>query len=103
MSVQSIIEKKITDSLFPEFINIENESNNHAGPRDSETHFKVTVVSEHFTGLALIARHRIINSLLKEALAGPIHALALHTFSPIEWQKRGMLVRDSAKCAGKRP
>jgi len=101
MSVQSIIEKKITDSLLPEFINIENESNNHAGPRDSETHFKVTLVSENFTGLALIARHRIINALLKDELAGPIHALALHTFSPTEWQERGMFVRDSGKCAGK--
>jgi len=102
MSVQSIIEKKITDSLLPEFIKIENESNNHAGPRDSETHFKVTVVSHSFTGLALIARHRIINALLKEELTGPVHALALHTFSTSEWEERGGFVRDSGKCAGKR-
>ena len=37
----------------------------------------------------LIARHRIINKELAEDLAGPIHALSLHTMTADEWSEKG--------------
>ncbi len=82
MTVQTIIEKKLTESIACTYLLVENESFRHAVPENSETHFKVTVVSDEFSGKLLIARHRLINELLADLLAGPVHALAMHTYTP---------------------
>ena len=50
MSVQSLIENKLVAALAPRFIEVVNESGNHNVPPGSESHFKVTVVSEVFDG-----------------------------------------------------
>lgn len=63
-----------------------NESDRHGTPTD-DSHFKLIVVSEEFSGKRLLQRHRLVNKALAELLAGPIHALALHTYSPEEWQQ----------------
>ncbi|WP_022941035.1 BolA family protein [Psychromonas hadalis] len=100
MSVQTIIEKKLTESIDCVFLQVENESFRHAVPENSETHFKVTVVSEEFVGKLLIARHRLINNLLAEQLAGPVHALAMHTYTPEQWADKGNVAPLSADCLG---
>jgi BolA protein len=33
-------------------------------------------------------------------MEGPVHALALHTFSPEEWQQRGEQAQASPECKG---
>jgi BolA protein len=38
--------------------------------------------------------------VLAEELAGPVHALALHTFSPDEWADSQERAPDSPKCLG---
>ena len=100
MNVQTIIEKKLTENIDCTFLLVENESFRHAVPANSETHFKVTVVSELFSGKLLIARHRLINTLLAEQLAGPVHALAMHTYTPEQWVKKGGNSPLSADCMG---
>lgn len=101
MNVQSTIEQKVTAQIKPDFLKVENESNRHAVPANSETHFKVTVVSDTFNKKTLLARHRLMNQILQSELQGPVHALALHTFTNSEWQERNQLTRDSGKCLGK--
>lgn len=59
----------------------------HNVPRGSESHFKVTVVSERFAGLRPVARHRLVNQTLADELANHIHALAIHTYTTQEWQQ----------------
>ena len=100
MNVQALIEKKMTDALQPVFLMVENESSRHAVPENSQTHFKVVVVSDVFEKMSLLARHRLVNELLKDELAGPIHALALHTFTMTDWQKKNRLAPDSVNCMG---
>lgn len=101
MSIQNFIETTLTDALNPVFLSVENESYMHrSSSPDAESHFKVVVVSDVFQGERLIARHRRINSLLAEALQTQVHALALHTFTPDEWQARSAQMPDSTKCAG---
>ena len=100
MTIQAIIEKKINDTLQPVFLEVANESHMHNVPPGSESHFKVTVVSDEFDGKMLIARHRILNSLLKNELDGPIHALSLHTLTPTEWQDKEGEIRKSPPCLG---
>jgi BolA protein len=41
-------------------------------------------VASAFEGLSRVARQRLINDVLREDLAGPIHALAMKTLTPDE-------------------
>lgn len=100
MSVQSTIEQKLADGLDLAHLDVVNESHNHNVPVNSETHFKVSLVSAAFDGLKLIDRHRRVNSLLHEELAGPVHALAIHTYTEPEWQARHGETPLSPPCLG---
>ena len=88
MSVAGRIKEKLITALRPTRLDVTNESELHAGHRSSpgtgESHFRVLVVSEAFTGKSRVDRHRIVNELLKDELAGGIHALALLTLAPGE-------------------
>ena len=99
MQVQAGIEQKVQAALAPVHLEVLNESHMHSVPKNSETHFKVVVVSEQFEGQRLLARHRTLNALLADELAGGVHALALHTFTPSEWQARNGAL-DSPNCRG---
>lgn len=100
MIVQQTIQDKLKQRFKTDFLTVENESHNHSVPANSETHFKVTIVCEEFEGLRLIMRHRLINDLLADELAGPVHALAMHTYTPTQWTEKNQISPDSAKCLG---
>jgi|TARA_B110000908_G_scaffold157540_1_gene197774 BolA protein len=98
------IEKIVTDKLSGQFkaelLQVTNESYMHSVPAGSETHFKVVLVTEQFAGKRQVQRHQAIYAVLAEELAGPIHALALHTFSPDEWADSQEQAPDSPQCLG---
>lgn len=100
MSVEQIINDTLVEALAPVHLDILNESNNHNVPANSETHFKVIIVSNQFVDNSLVQRHRTINKLLADQLAGPIHALSLHTHTESEWLEKGGVVPDSPPCLG---
>jgi BolA protein len=100
VTVQDIIEQKINERLRPVYLEVRNESHMHNVPPGSESHFRVTVVSDLFEGKLPIARHRLLNEMLAAELAGPVHALSLHTMTPDEWQERGGQVPRSPPCLG---
>ncbi len=99
-TVAQTINDILVDALAPVHLDILNESNKHNVPENSETHFKVVVVSDGFTDHSLIQRHRLVNKLLADQLAGPIHALSMHTHTPQEWIDKGETVPESPPCRG---
>jgi BolA protein len=88
MSIESALREKLMVGLEPVRLDVINESEMHAGHRSSpgtgESHFRVLVVSDKFTGQSRVARHRMVNQLVAEELAGGLHALALATYAPGE-------------------
>lgn len=100
MTIQAQIEQKLQNAMQPDFLEVLNESHMHNVAPDSESHFKVTLVSSQFNGKMLIARHRLINGILAEELNGKIHALALHTLTPDEYFERAGKVAESPLCMG---
>ena len=99
MSIQAIIQDKLNNEFEAAYLQVENESHMHNVAPGSESHFKVTIVSDRFSDQMLIKRHRMVNQVLADELQ-QIHALALHTLTPEEWQARGGVVADSPKCRG---
>jgi BolA family transcriptional regulator, general stress-responsive regulator len=88
MSVEQAIRDKLTAALAPTRLEVSNESELHAGHRQSpgtgESHFRVLIVSSLFLGKARLERHRLVNAALAAELAGKVHALALKTYAPGE-------------------
>ncbi|MGI9521359.1 MAG: BolA family protein [Hyphomicrobiaceae bacterium] len=88
MSTETDIREKLMVGLEPSRLDVINESALHAGHRSSpgtgESHFRIRVISSKFAGKTRLHRHRMINDLLAEELAGSVHALAIHAFAPGE-------------------
>jgi len=88
-------------ALEPQYIELINESMSHAGYFEGkESHFKLTIVSDAFEGKRLVGRHQLIYGLVNSLLTsqgGQVHALAIHAYTPTEWQGQSP---DSPLCAG---
>jgi BolA family transcriptional regulator, general stress-responsive regulator len=95
MKTAERIQTKLQNALTPTMLEVIDDSRKHAGhahmmSRDGtattngETHFRIKVVADAFHGKSRIDRHRIINALLQEELAGGVHALSIDAKTPDE-------------------
>ena len=91
--IATLIREKLTQSLSPTRLEIEDDSWRHAGHHHEggmdaqpggESHFNLVVVSEAFESMSRVARQRAVNTALAEELAGPIHALSIKAMTPAE-------------------
>lgn len=88
MRLRDSIAHKLTDAFAPVRIDVADESHlheGHAGHRPGgETHFRVYIVADAFTGKSRLERHRMVNHVLGSELASGVHALAIHALAPGE-------------------
>jgi stress-induced morphogen len=54
----------------------------------TKDHYQARIVSGAFSGKSLVEQHQLVYRALGAAMNGPIHALALNTFTPEAWQKK---------------
>ena len=88
MRLQKLIELRLQKSLNPIYLKVENESHKHSSPSSGEeSHFKITIVSNCFENKSLLERQRQVYATLNSEV-NQIHALAQHTFTPLEWEYR---------------
>ena len=97
MDLHSVIENKLNAAFNPAYLDVTNESHMHSGPA-TDSHFKVTLVSDSFSALSRVKRHQEVYAILADELAGSVHALALHLYAPDEWS--GGSAPDSPNCRG---
>lgn len=75
-------------ALQPAHLVVTDESEQHRGHggwrEGGETHFRIDIVSEAFTGKSRLERHRLVNEALKEAFDQGLHALAIRAKAPSE-------------------
>jgi len=77
--VKTMLEKALPDSMV--------EVQDMTGGGD---HFQVFVISPSFEGKGLVDQHQMVYGALKEAMGSErIHALALKTFTPEQWERFG--------------
>jgi len=100
MKTQNLIQDKLSKALNPKFFEVTNESHMHNVPAGAESHFKITMVSNQFEGLSLLKRHQYIYSLLAEEMKNGVHAVALHTLTESEYEKRHGVLPESPMCMG---
>src|SRR5690606_9364031 len=90
----------LDSQLRPSVLEIENESDKHSVPPNSETHFKVLVVSEIFVGKSRIDRQRIVNNIIAEEYKAGLHALSQRALTPDEWAQEAEVPFESPDCLG---
>jgi BolA family transcriptional regulator, general stress-responsive regulator len=87
-AVETAMRSQLMAALEPTRLEVINESHLHAGHRSSpgtgDSHFRLVVVSQKFTGLSRVARQRLVNQALASLIGTPIHALAMETLAPSE-------------------
>lgn len=84
--IQKTLESKLHAAFSPLYLEVINESHMHSVAPGSESHFKVVMAAEDMTSLSRVKRHQAVYAVLKDELANGVHALALHLFSPDEWE-----------------
>ncbi|KAG7352001.1 BolA-like domain containing protein [Nitzschia inconspicua] len=98
--VTESIRQKLADAFHPQVLEVINESHMHNVPKNSETHFKVVVVSEQFDSIkSPLQRHRLVNAALATELEGPVHALSIVAKSPAQWESN-QSIPASPNCKG---
>ncbi|MGB5486448.1 MAG: BolA family protein [Lysobacterales bacterium] len=71
----------------PESLDVEDDSHKHAGHEGAKSglgHFNVSIISSHFNGMKMLARHRAVYAALDEMMKTDIHALAIEAIASDE-------------------
>ena len=86
--MKETIRKKLEAAFNPSKLEIIDESYQHAGHagvrEGGESHFMVTIISDNFTGLSRVARHKLIYAVLEDELKTQVHALNIAAIAPEE-------------------
>lgn len=89
MSIRATIEEKLAAAFSPQHLEVINESHLHAGHQEhfdgmGETHLRLRIVADAFSGMSRVERHRAINALVAAELADTVHAFAIEAAAPGE-------------------
>lgn len=100
MTIEAELRSRIQEAFPQAQVLLENESYKHNVPDGSETHFVMTLVADEFDAMPRVKRHQAVYGLVSDLLEGPVHALALHLYSPQQWVQRHQQSPNSPECLG---
>lgn len=84
--IADTMRRKLEAAFAPARLEITDDSDKHhghAGSREGgESHFTLQIESAAFAGTSRVERQRMINKVLAEELAGPVHALSIKAEAP---------------------
>ena len=99
MSCYDRIIDSLNDQLVVDRMFLDNESAMHNVPPNSETHFKLVIVSNNFIKMTKVKRHQLIYQILFETMK-KIHALSIQAFTVEEYNNNPVIL-SSPECSRK--
>ncbi|WP_210493136.1 BolA family protein [Microvirga antarctica] len=88
MTLSDWITQMLQQSLQPTRLDVIDESEQHRGHggfrEGVQTHIRIHIVSDAFTGKSRLQRHRLVNETLAGAFDRGLHALAIDAKGPGE-------------------
>jgi BolA protein len=83
--IQSLLQQR----LQPAHLEVRDDSAAHLGHTSAggKGHFRLRIVSTCFEGLKPLQRHRLVNETLAPLFETELHALAMETLTPSEFNK----------------
>ena len=100
MSRAERITLALNEALSPQHLDVVNESHQHNVPPGSESHFKVVIVADAFSGKMPVARHKLVYQILDAELKSGLHALSIHGYVQAEWDAKNNTAPASPPCLG---
>ena len=84
------IENIILANYEPYFFSVLDVSEQHRGHQNFkeglESHFEIIIVSEKFSNLNRIERHRMVNQSLREEFLSDLHSVIIKTYTIEEYK-----------------
>jgi BolA protein len=99
MNIYETIIQDLNNAFVVEHLYLENESFMHNVPPNSESHFKLVIVSNDFNATSKVKRHQNIYSVLSKTM-NKIHALSIQAFTIDEYKKNPVILK-SPDCSNK--
>jgi len=81
------LESRLRAALQPVDLQVTDDSHlhaGHAGAAGGHGHFTVHLVSERFSGLPVVRRHRLVYEAVGDMMTTDIHALSIQALAPGE-------------------
>lgn len=78
----------IQNKFAPIQLELENESHSHSVPENSETHFRLLLVSNEFIGKSRVQRQQMVNELLKDEFQNGLHAFTQRLLTEQEFNSQ---------------
>jgi BolA protein len=91
MTLADRIRQDLQRAFAPTYLRVEDESARHAGHPGAAGgggHLRVLIVSAAFHDADPVSRQRAVYRALGDAMGTTVHALALQTLTPEEWDER---------------
>jgi len=86
-SIAGTLEARLA-ALAPSVFELADDSAEHAGHAGAAGgggHFSLLIVSQQFSGLTRLARHRAVLDRVGDLIPYPVHALAIRAYAPDEF------------------
>lgn len=79
-----LLRERLTIALEPTWLEIHDDSALHAGHAGAREggHYRVGIASRRFTGLAPLARHRLVYEAVGDLIGRGVHALSIDARLP---------------------
>lgn len=93
MDTITTIKTTLAEKIGATIVEIEDRSDlhkHHQGRMNSPVgsgHYDAIIVSESFAGKTMMQQHRMVYAALADQMQTTIHALALKTYTPEQWQQ----------------
>lgn len=86
--VSDYLQQKLTEAFSPASLEIINESHLHAGHHGhdgtGESHLRIRIVSDAFSGMNRVDRHRAVYAIVQPKIDEGLHACAIEIRAPGE-------------------
>jgi len=79
------IRKRLESAFRPLSLEVVDEGHlhvGHEGAKDGRGHFRLSIVSDCFSGQGMVRRHRLVYEAMGELMRTDIHALAIEARAP---------------------
>ncbi len=82
--IWQVVYTRLCEKFTADDIHLIDDSAAHVGHvgHGGAAHFQLTVISAQFTGMSMLARHRLVYGLVLDLMPNQVHAISMECLTP---------------------